>query len=39
MLEDKSGIEIDLQERIKELNCLYEMSRMAERYHDSMGNF
>jgi len=39
MLEDKSGIEIDLQERIKELNCLYEMSRMAERYHDSMENF
>jgi len=35
----KAGIEIQLKERIKELNCLYEITRMAEKYHDSMQNF
>ena len=38
-MRKKSGIEIDLQERIKELNCLYEMDRMAEHHHDSMRKF
>ena len=28
-----------LQERIKELNCLYGMARLAERHHDSMEDF
>jgi len=35
----KSGIEIELRERIKELNCLYEMTRMEEKHHDSMPGF
>lgn len=35
----KAGIEIELKERIKELNCLYEITRMAEKYHDSMQLF
>jgi DNA-binding NarL/FixJ family response regulator/glutaredoxin-related protein len=39
MMEIKTGIEIELKERIKELNCLYEMTRMAEKYHDSMRDF
>lgn len=34
----KDSIEIALQERIKELNCLYEMARLAER-HDSLEGF
>jgi len=38
-MEIKSRIEIELKERIKELNCLYEMTRMAEKYHDSMQGF
>lgn len=32
-------LEMALQERIKELNCLYGMSRLAERHHDSMEEF
>lgn len=32
-------VEKALQERIKELNCLYGMARLAERHHDSMENF
>jgi hypothetical protein len=32
-------IEIALRERIKELNCLYGIARLAERYYDSMDNF
>jgi len=28
-----------LRERIKELNCLYGIARLAERYHDSMEDF
>ncbi|MDD5722798.1 MAG: helix-turn-helix transcriptional regulator [Syntrophales bacterium] len=39
MIEQKEGIEIALQERIKELNCLYEMARLAEQHHDSMEDF
>jgi DNA-binding CsgD family transcriptional regulator len=30
---------IALRERIKELNCLYSIARLAERYSDSMENF
>ncbi len=32
-------IEIALRERIKELNCLYGIARLAERYYDSMDDF
>jgi DNA-binding CsgD family transcriptional regulator len=32
-------VEIALRERIKELNCLYGIARLAERYHDSMNDF
>ena len=39
MTEKKKDIEIALQERIKELNCLYGMARLAEQHHDSMENF
>lgn len=39
MTNKKSRTEIDLQERIKELNCWYGMARLAERNHDSMEDF
>lgn len=39
MTEMKTSIEIELKERIKELNCLYKISRMAEKHHDSMRDF
>lgn len=39
MKERNKNIEIILQERIKELNCLYEMARLAECHHDSMDEF
>ena len=32
-------VEIALRERIKELNCLYSIARLAERYCDSMEDF
>jgi DNA-binding CsgD family transcriptional regulator len=32
-------IEIALRERIKELNCLYGIARLAERHYDSMDDF
>jgi len=32
-------VEIALRERIKELNCLYGIARLAERFHDSMDAF
>jgi DNA-binding CsgD family transcriptional regulator len=32
-------IELALRERIKELNCLYGIARLAERYYDSMNDF
>ena len=32
-------MEIALRERIKELNCLYSIARLAERYCDSMEDF
>lgn len=32
-------IELALRERIKELNCLYGIARLAERYYDSMDDF
>ena len=32
-------IEIALRERIKELNCLYGIARLAERHYDSMEDF
>jgi hypothetical protein len=32
-------IDIALRERIKELNCLYGIARLAERHHDSMDDF
>jgi len=35
----KAGLEVELKERIKELNCLYEITRMAEKHHDSMQGF
>jgi len=35
----KDKVEKALQERIKELNCLYGMARLAERHHDSMEDF
>ncbi len=38
-MEHKADIEIALQERIKELNCLYGMARLAEQCHDSMEDF
>ena len=33
---DPAKVGIALRERIKELNCLYGISQLAERYHDSM---
>ncbi len=39
MTEKKEDIEIALQERVKELNCLYGMARLAEQHHDSMEDF
>ena len=39
MAENTKNVEIALQERIKELNCLYGMARLAERHHDSMEEF
>lgn len=38
-MERDDNVKIALQERIKELNCLYEMVRLAENYHDSMEDF
>jgi len=35
---EPSKVEIALRERIKELNCLYGLSRLAERHFDSMDN-
>lgn len=35
----KEKVEIALRERIKELNCLYGMARLAEQRHDSMEVF
>jgi DNA-binding CsgD family transcriptional regulator len=34
-----ANVDIALRERIKELNCLYGIARLAERYHDSMDEF
>lgn len=39
MTEQNDSLEIALQERIKELNCLYEMARLAERHHGSLEGF
>lgn len=39
MMEQNDSLAVALQERIKELNCLYEMARLAERHHGSMGDF
>lgn len=36
---DPGKVDIALRERIKELNCLYGIARLAERYGDSMDNF
>jgi DNA-binding CsgD family transcriptional regulator len=36
---DPQKVEIALRERIKELNCLYGIARLAERYYDSMDDF
>ena len=36
---DPEKIEIALRERIKELNCLYGIARLAERFYDSMESF
>ncbi len=36
---DPEKVAIALRERIKELNCLYGMSRLAERYSDSLEVF
>jgi len=32
-------VDVALRERIKELNCLYGLARLAECYHDSMDEF
>jgi len=39
MEKDPEKIGIALRERIKELNCLYGIARLAERYYDSMDSF
>lgn len=39
MMTRNGSVEIALQERIKELNCLYGMARLAERSHDSIEDF
>lgn len=36
---EQKNVDIALRERIKELNCLYGIARLAERYSDSMDNF
>jgi len=36
---DPEGIETALVERIKELNCLYGMAKLAERHSDSLDDF
>ncbi len=36
---DPHQVEIALRERIKELNCLYGIARLAEHYSDSMDEF
>ncbi len=38
-MKQNENIEIALQERIKELNCLYGMARLAESCHGSMEEF
>lgn len=38
-MDKKDVVEIALQERVKELNCLYGMARLAERCHHSMEEF
>jgi GAF domain-containing protein len=38
-MERKDGVEIALQERIKDLNCLYKMARLAEIHYDSLEEF
>ena len=38
-MERNDSIEITLRERIKELNCLYGMARLAEQHRDSMDDF
>lgn len=35
---DPEKVGLALRERIKELNCLYGISQLAERYHDSLDN-
>lgn len=37
--KEPGKIEIALRERIKELNCLYGIARLAEHYYDSMDDF
>lgn len=39
MIKCNDAIEMALQERVKELNCLYEMARLAECHHNSMREF
>lgn len=39
MMTSNDSVDITLQERIKELNCLYGMARLAERNHDSIEDF
>jgi DNA-binding NarL/FixJ family response regulator len=39
IIMDQTEIEIALQERVKELNCLYGMARLAEEHHGSMEKF
>jgi len=36
---DPAKVEVALLERIKELNCMYAMAILAERYSDSMEDF
>lgn len=39
IMEQNKNIEFDLYERIKELNCLYEISRLAENNNGSFEDF
>jgi len=38
-MEQNDSIKIALKERIKELNCLYEMARLAQQHHGSIEDF
>lgn len=39
IITEKNGVDFALQERIKELKCLYGMACLAEKHHDSIKEF